>query len=207
MTIFYRLRFETPPTWRARPPYLYSPGTGSKLDPQALSSFFVASYDSQGYESESELLYYWRFTANHFVFATSPLRHTTNNFIFQLNTCGRSPYVTSSLTSVCVCRLPLLLVLVSAVILRSETSGIHDHILLSQIRDSPRSPHSRRATVEFSLLCRLGKGRAEGTASNNSSIFVWLFVAAETRLSRRCLATAVSSCSTIPIFSRLDTIF
>jgi hypothetical protein len=26
MTIFYCLRFETPPTWRARSPYLYPPG-------------------------------------------------------------------------------------------------------------------------------------------------------------------------------------
>jgi hypothetical protein len=32
-----------------------------------------------------------------FVLATSPLRLTTSNFIFQLNTCGYSPYVTSSL--------------------------------------------------------------------------------------------------------------
>jgi hypothetical protein len=36
-----------------------------------------------------------------------------------------------------VCRLQLLLVLVSAVILGSESRGTHDHILLSQIRDSP----------------------------------------------------------------------
>jgi hypothetical protein len=28
MTIFYGLRFETPPTWRARSLYLYPPGTG-----------------------------------------------------------------------------------------------------------------------------------------------------------------------------------
>jgi hypothetical protein len=28
MTIFYCLRFEIPPTWRARSPYLYPPGTG-----------------------------------------------------------------------------------------------------------------------------------------------------------------------------------
>jgi hypothetical protein len=28
MTTFYCLRFETPPTWRARSPYLYPPGTG-----------------------------------------------------------------------------------------------------------------------------------------------------------------------------------
>jgi hypothetical protein len=45
---------------------------------------------------ESELLYDWRFTANQFVLATGPLRLTTSNFIFQLNTCGYCPYVTSS---------------------------------------------------------------------------------------------------------------
>jgi hypothetical protein len=28
VTTFYCLRFETPPTWRARSPYLYPPGTG-----------------------------------------------------------------------------------------------------------------------------------------------------------------------------------
>jgi hypothetical protein len=28
MTIFYRLRFDTPPTWRARSPYFYPPGAG-----------------------------------------------------------------------------------------------------------------------------------------------------------------------------------
>jgi hypothetical protein len=49
-------------------------------------------------ESESELLYDWRFTAKQFVLATSPLRFTTRIFIFQLNTCGYSPYVTSSMT-------------------------------------------------------------------------------------------------------------
>jgi hypothetical protein len=66
-----------------------------------------------------------------------------------------------------VCRLQLLLILASAVILGSESSGTHDHILLSQIRSylyppgtrwpsySPRQwvpfsspPTTRRATVE-----------------------------------------------------------
>jgi hypothetical protein len=36
-----------------------------------------------------------------------------------------------------VCRLKFLLVLASAVILCSESRGTHDHILLSQIRNSP----------------------------------------------------------------------
>jgi hypothetical protein len=71
------------------------------------------------------------------VLATSPWRPTTRLFIFQLNTCGYSPYVTSSLTRGSVCRLQLLLFLASAVILRFESHGTHDHILLSQIPDSP----------------------------------------------------------------------
>jgi hypothetical protein len=67
--------------------------------------------------SESELLYDWRFTANQIVLATSPLRLTTSNFVFQLNTCCYSPYVTSSLARGWVFRLQLLLALASAVIL------------------------------------------------------------------------------------------
>jgi hypothetical protein len=88
-------------------------------------------------ESQSESIYDWRFIANQFVLATSPLRLMTSNVIFQLNTCSYSAYVTSSLTRGWVCRLQLLLVLASTVILRSEYCGTHDHILFSQIRDSP----------------------------------------------------------------------
>jgi hypothetical protein len=54
-----------------------------------------------------------------------------------LNTCGHSPYVISSLTGGWVCHLQLLLTLASAFILRSGSRRTHDHILLSQIRDSP----------------------------------------------------------------------
>jgi hypothetical protein len=57
-------------------------------------------------------------------------------FFFQLNICFHSPYVTSSPTSGWVCGLQLLLGLASAVILRSDSRGTHDHILLSQILDS-----------------------------------------------------------------------
>jgi hypothetical protein len=64
------------------------------------------------------------------------LRLTTINFIFQLNTCGYIPYVRFSLSRGSVFRLQFMLGLDSAVILRSETCGIHDHILLSQIADS-----------------------------------------------------------------------
>jgi hypothetical protein len=86
--------------------------------------------------SELLLVYDWRFTANQFVLATSPSRLSTSKF-FQLNTCSHSPYVISSLTRGWNYRLQLLLVLASAVILRSESRGFHYHILLSDIRDSP----------------------------------------------------------------------
>jgi hypothetical protein len=39
----------------------------------------------------------WGFAANQFALATSPFRLKTSIF-FQLNTCGYSPYVTSSQT-------------------------------------------------------------------------------------------------------------
>jgi hypothetical protein len=90
---------------------------------------------SRGQLSVSELLYDSLFTANQFVLATSPLRVTTSSFFFAPETCGYSPYGTSSLTRGCVCRLQLLLAFASTVILRSESRGFHYLILLSQIRD------------------------------------------------------------------------
>jgi hypothetical protein len=96
------------------------------------------------FEPESDLLYDWRFTVNQFLLGTSPWGLTTSNF-FQMNTCGHSPYVTYSLMRGRVCPLQLLLVLASAAILKSESRGTNDNILLSQIRDSPnlraRSPY------------------------------------------------------------------
>ena len=62
---------------------------------------------------------------------------THDQIFFQLNTCDHSSYVRSSLMRRWVCRLQLNLALASAVILRSESRGTHDHILLSQIRDFP----------------------------------------------------------------------
>jgi hypothetical protein len=88
-------------------------------------------------ESESELLYDVRFTADQFVLATSPVRPKIRILIFQLNTFGCIPYVTSSLTRGWVSRLQFLLGLASAVILRSESCRTHDHISLSEIRDFP----------------------------------------------------------------------
>jgi hypothetical protein len=62
--------------------------------------------------------------------------HCRNSFS-QLNSCGRSSYITYSLTRGWVCRLQLLLALARAFILGSESRGTSDHILLSQIRDFP----------------------------------------------------------------------
>jgi hypothetical protein len=65
--------------------------------------------------------------------ATIPLRLTISNF-FQFNTCFHSLYVTSSLTRGWVYSLQLLMALASAVILRSDSRGTSDHILLSHSR-------------------------------------------------------------------------
>jgi hypothetical protein len=88
-------------------------------------------------ESESELLYDRQYTANQLDLATRPLRLTTSNFIYQLNTWDHSPYIIFSLMRGWVYRLQLLLVISSLINLRSESRGTNDHILLSQIRDSP----------------------------------------------------------------------
>jgi hypothetical protein len=56
---------------------------------------------------------------------------------FYPNTCCFGLYVTISLTRRWVCPLKLLLALARAVILRSESRGTDNQILLSQIRDSP----------------------------------------------------------------------
>jgi hypothetical protein len=94
-------------------------------------------------ESESELLYDWRFTTKQFVLATSPLRLTTS--FFQLKTFAYRPYVTSSLAIGWVCRLQLLMALDSADILRSESRRTHDHTYCLRFETSStwraRSPY------------------------------------------------------------------
>jgi hypothetical protein len=72
-----------------------------------------------------------------------PLEITTSNFIFQLNTCGYSPYVTSSLRRGWVYRLQLLLALASAVILTSEARGTHDQVVSDSRLPQPGKPGSR----------------------------------------------------------------
>jgi hypothetical protein len=55
----------------------------------------------------------------------------------QLNSSGHSPYVTSSLKRGWACHSQWLPALASTVILGSKSCGTHDHILLTQIQDSP----------------------------------------------------------------------
>jgi hypothetical protein len=83
----------------------------AQLKPQALGSLFVSCYDSQGCSGgirsrlhtgiptyNSKLLYDWRFTASQLVFAPTPSGLPPEMVFFQLNSCGHSPDVTSSLT-------------------------------------------------------------------------------------------------------------
>jgi hypothetical protein len=79
------------------------------------------------------------FTTSHFVLATSPLRLTASYFIFQLNTCGYGPYLTSPLMTRWVSRLQLLLGLASAIILTSESHEIHDHTFYCLRFETPQS--------------------------------------------------------------------
>jgi hypothetical protein len=88
--------------------------------------------------SESELLYDWRFTASQFLSAPNPLRLTVSNF-FYLNPSGHSAYVTSSLTRGRVCRLQLLLTLVSSANLGPLLPQQDQHF-----RSCPRYITSRR---------------------------------------------------------------
>jgi hypothetical protein len=103
-----------------------------------------------------------------------------------------------SLTRRWVCRLQLLLDLVSTVILGSESRGTHDHILLSQIRNSPQPGgagpriyipqeqggpvippgtgfpfHRLLFTFSTDSLYNLGTDPIENTASNISLLHVY----------------------------------
>jgi hypothetical protein len=83
-------------------------------------------------QSQSQLLYDWRFVANQSVSATNLVGPTTRIFIFQAKTFS---YV---LTRGWGCRLQLLLVLASAVILRSESRGPHYHIYCLRFKTHPK---------------------------------------------------------------------
>jgi hypothetical protein len=65
-----------------------------------------------------------------------PLEIHDQQLFLQLNTCFHSPNTASYQTRRWVCSLQLQLVPASAVILKADSRGIRDHILLLQFRDS-----------------------------------------------------------------------
>jgi hypothetical protein len=67
---------------------IYEPVTSSTNNERMNSHLRMNHSVLSQSQSQSELVYDWRFTANQFVLATSPLRFTTSNFIFELETCG-----------------------------------------------------------------------------------------------------------------------
>jgi hypothetical protein len=86
-------------------------------------------------QSKSKLCYdRWYVGQSVLVSSTHP--ELTTRFLLLSDSCGFVD-VGRSLWRERVCRLQLLLVLASAVILGSESRGTRDHILLSQIRVSP----------------------------------------------------------------------
>jgi hypothetical protein len=84
------------------------------------------------------LLYDWRFTSQSVRLGVKTLEIHDQRFFFNWNLAIIVLNVISSLMRGCVCRLQLLLSLVSAVIPRSEFHRTHDQMLLSGIPDSPQ---------------------------------------------------------------------
>jgi hypothetical protein len=82
----YRVTFSPPPTTHRATVEVFAPAS------------------KPGVDVHSQLLYGWLLTANQFVLAPSHMNSQPEIF-FQLNPCGRSPHVTSSLTRGCVCLL------------------------------------------------------------------------------------------------------
>jgi hypothetical protein len=192
-------------------------GGGSNLGIYLTPWIFRRNQNSnKKFFAESELLYDWRFTANHFILATSPLRLTTSYFIFQLNTCCYRPclwWEDGSVVYNCCWSSP-------AKSFSCPSPEGHNHILLSQIRDSPNlegqvpvfiSPRNRVASYDSQgygggIRPRLHTGnqfwakliaynpwydtdRIENDKSNNSSTVAYIFVVVVTFLPRRYLAT------------------
>jgi hypothetical protein len=138
----------------------------------------------------SELLYYWRFTANHFVFVAVPLRLTTSKFFLRQNTCGYSPYVTSSLMRRCVSRLQMLIPPQrshSRVRVPRESwphftlsesklpqpGGPGSSIYIPQEQDGPVIPPGT-GFLFVASLCSFRADPREKTASNSSYIVAWV---------------------------------
>jgi hypothetical protein len=139
-------------------------------------------------QSESELLYDWRSTANQFVLAPSPLRLTVRFFFSQLNTCSHIPYIISSLTRGWICYLQLLLALTGAFLLGSEFRGTRDHILVSQIRDFPFCRLLRLAGLRWRYSTPPSQGKL-----TRSSLHSFLYRLSVTMESACCLRVSVET--------------
>jgi hypothetical protein len=94
---------------------------------------------------------------------SEPLETHGQNSFSQLNTCGNSHYITSSLTSGWVCHLQLLLAVASTFSLGSMSRGTPEYILLSQIRDLP-----------FCRLLRLSGLRWRYSTPPPHGKFIWM---------------------------------
>jgi hypothetical protein len=66
--------------------------------PARSQSLYLLRCPGSSSQTGSESVYDWRFTANRFILAPSPLRITIRDFFLQLNPCGHSLYVAPSLT-------------------------------------------------------------------------------------------------------------
>jgi hypothetical protein len=181
VTIFYCLRFETPPTWRARSPYLLSRRNRvAQLYPQALGSIFVASYDSQDYgggirarlhagdQSQSHIATAGPSVSKSWCRAPCGAHDQIYINLWQLRSCFCRA---SFLMWWRVCLLYMLLALASVVFLGSESVGTRDHILLSQVwyflirhllrlavswwKYSTLSPHRRREITKVKVKVKV----------------------------------------------------
>jgi hypothetical protein len=127
---------------------------------------------------------------------SSPWRRTPwdsrPDYFFQMNTCGHSPYITSSMTRGWDCNLQLLLAFASAFISGSESRQIRDHILLSQIRDFPFCRLLRLTRLRCGCYSRyivFAQTRTENTASPTVACPL---TAAEICLPLHCVATVAA---------------
>jgi hypothetical protein len=203
---------------------------GRKLDHRQVKPLI---FSMSGSESGSglELIYDWRFTANQFILATSPLRFTTS-----ISFSTEQPYVTSSLTTGWVYRSQVLLGSPAQSFSGPSLAELMTIFYCLRLETSPfwraRSPYlyspgtgwlgytpehwvpfsspptTRRAKVElFEPATRfswssLCKPR-HGPYRKHSVIYcLSVSVAVETCLPRRCLAMTQCIHSTIPVYSR-----
>jgi hypothetical protein len=109
MTIFYCLRFEIPPTWRARSPYLHSHRNRvTQLYPQTPGSHFITSYEAQGYGGGIRTPSYSQLTANYPLYNLSArTAQKTVSMLFRACSLSREPVYPPLPSSACFFSLSL----------------------------------------------------------------------------------------------------